>query len=259
MSLFSGNLSKLPFFVHGNAQNLRCRFYLANLSKLLFLCPYQNSKFPYTFWPKFIGPYWFLTAVKKCLVFCQKNFRKVVKTSFHLPEETLEAVMFLIEIFLCIIFEVWAEKNLKFVKIFFWSLLIFSEKIFFVFENSKHYCRNLNNNLRTFQTKSSPVFQNCIKHLKPFSWRKKDVRKCINFAFLTLSKIAWRTLGKRFPETFLEFHCTSTLEKLEHVCSNKIIFVFVKTFRFSNTSFRSIDTKISAVDQKCIKRVHGKF
>ena len=75
-----------------------------------FLCQRQCSKYTNTFWQKFIGPYCFLTADKNCLVFCQKKFRKVVKTSFQLSKETLEAMMFSTEIFIRIIFEVWAEN-----------------------------------------------------------------------------------------------------------------------------------------------------
>ena len=84
-----------------------------------FLCQWQCSKYTNTFWQKFIGPYFFLTADKNCLVFCQKRLRKVVKTSFHLSKETLEAVIFLKEIFNRIIIEVWAENFLMFVKILF--------------------------------------------------------------------------------------------------------------------------------------------
>ena len=158
VSLASGTLSKLLFCVHGNAQNFRCRFYLAILSKLLFLCPCQCSKYTYTFWQKNYRTILFCECGQK-MFGPLKIFQQVGKTSFHLSKETLEAVMTLTEIFIRIIFEVWAEKNLMFVKIFFVKSVDFFRKDFFVFENSKQYCRNLNNNLRTFQTKSSPVFQ----------------------------------------------------------------------------------------------------
>ena len=211
------------------------------------------------FLTKIYRPILFFDCGQKLFGLLPKKFRKVIKTSFYLSKETLEAVMFLKEIFTRIIFEVWSENFLMFVKILFikvrWN---FPKYFFFVFENSYQYCRNLKNNLRTFGGKKSPVFQISILQLKPFSWRKKAVRNCINFAFHTLVKIAWRTLGKRFPETFLESHCTSTLKKFEHIRSNRTIIVFVKIFRFSNKIFRSIDTKFSAVCQKCTKHVHGK-
>ena len=88
------------------------------------------------FWPKFIDPYWFLTAVKKYLVFWQKKFGKVVKTSFHVSTKALEAVMFVVENFLRIIFDVWAEKFFVVREKFIfgsWSPLNFSEKKFFCF------------------------------------------------------------------------------------------------------------------------------
>ena len=95
-----------------------------NSVKTVFLCPCQCSKYTYTFWQKFIDPYCFLFAVRKCLTFWQKNFGKVVITSFHMSTKTLEAVIFLVKKFLRIIFEVWAENILMFVKTFFFEVEI---------------------------------------------------------------------------------------------------------------------------------------
>ena len=58
----------------------------------------------------------------------------------------------------------------------FWSPLNFPEKRFFVFENSNHFCRSLKKTLRTFWTKTSPVCQISILHLKLFAWRKSNLR-----------------------------------------------------------------------------------
>ena len=98
-----------------------------------FFCQRQCSKYTNTFWQKFIGPYCFLTADKNCLVFCQKKFRKVVKTSFQLSKETLEAMMFSTEIFIRIIFEVWAENFLMFLKTLFFEVPWTFPKRFFLF------------------------------------------------------------------------------------------------------------------------------
>ena len=148
---------------------LAVSLFFGQMSKVLFLCPWHGSKYTYTFWQNIIDPYCFLSAVKKCLIFWQKIFGNMVKTSFHLSKETLEAVMFLTEIFLSIIFEVWAENFLMFLKTLFFEVRWnFPKRFFFVFENSNHYCRNLNNNLRfpdkifaglsNFHTTSQTVF-----------------------------------------------------------------------------------------------------
>ena len=127
-----------------NSENVQKLFALAvslfsgKLSKVLFLCQWHGSKYTYTFWQNIIDPYCFLSAVKKCLIFWQKNFGNMVKTSFHLSKETLEAAMFLTEIFLSIIFEVWTENFLMFLKtLFFEDRWTFPN---FFFENSNHYC-----------------------------------------------------------------------------------------------------------------------
>ena len=162
-----------------------------NFVETVFLCPCQFSKYTYTFWQKFIDRYCFLSAVKKCLVFWQKFFSKVVKTSFHVSKETLEAAMFLTEIFLRIIFEVWAENILMFVKILLFKVRLNFPKYFFLnFENSYQYCRNLNNNLRTFRAK----LRRSVKipyYISNRFLEEKIVSETVKlFAFHTLSKKA---------------------------------------------------------------------
>ena len=175
-----------------------------SLSKVLFLCPWHGSKYTYTFWQNIIDPYCFLSAVKKCLIFWQKNLGNVVKASFHWSKETLEAVMFLTEIFLRIIFEVWAENFLMFLKTLFFEVRwTFPKRFFFVFENPNHYCRNLNKTLRTFRTKTSPVCQVSILHLKLFSWRKNKLRNCKNVCFSYINRKGITDLGRNVFEISL--------------------------------------------------------
>ena len=206
----------------------------SNSLETAFLCQWRCWKYTSTFWQKFIDPYCFLTAVKKCLVFCQKKFRKVFKTAFHLSEETLEAVMFLTEIFLRIILEVWAENILMFVKILLfkvrWKL---PKYVFFVFENSYQYCRNLNINLRTLRAKTSPVCQNSILHLRPFSWRKNSLRNCKNACFSYFKQKGITDLGRNVFEISLY----KDIEKFQHVCSNKIIKDFCINFQILKQKF----------------------
>ena len=88
----------------------------------------------------------------------------------------------------------------------YWSPLNFSEKNFLVFEFSNHYCQNLNNNLRTFWTKTSPVCQISILHLKLFSWRKSNLRSCKNFWFSYFKQKGISDLGRNFFEISLYKH-----------------------------------------------------
>ena len=154
---------------------------------------------------KLIDPYCFLSAVKKCLVFRQKFFSNLVKTSFHVSEETLREMMFWTETFLRIIFEVWVEFFLMFVKILFFKVRgIFPKRIFFfVFELSYQYCRNLNKNLRTFPKTALPVCQISIIHLKPFSWRKNILRNCKNVCFSYFKQKGRTDLGRNVFEISL--------------------------------------------------------
>ena len=199
-----------------------------------FLCPCQCSKYTYTFWQKFIDRYCFLSAVKKSLVFWQKFFSKVVKISFHVSKESLEAAMFLTEIFLRIIFEVWAENILMFVKILLFKVRWnFPKYFFFVFENSYQYCRNLNNNLRTFRAKSSPVCQNSILHLKPFSWRKNSLRNCKIVCFSYFKQKGITDLGRNV----FDISVYNDNEKFQHVCSNKTIKDFCINFQILKQKF----------------------
>ena len=88
----------------------------------------------------------------------------------------------------------------------YWSPLNFSEKNFFVFEFSNHYCRNLNNNLRTFRTKTSMVCQISILHLKLFSWRKSNLRNCKNICFSYFKQNGITDLGRNVFEISLYKH-----------------------------------------------------
>ena len=94
------------------------------------------------FLTKIYRPIVFFDSGQTCLVVSQKIFSKMVKTSFHVSTKTVEALMFLVEKFLRIIFEVWAENILLFVKTLFFEvevLWIFPKRIFFAFENSNLY------------------------------------------------------------------------------------------------------------------------
>ena len=86
-----------------------------------------------TFWQNIIDPYCFLSAVKKCLIFWQKISAMWSKLHSTCPKKTLEAVMFLQEIFLSIIFEVWPENFLMFLKTLFFEVRWTFPKRFFLF------------------------------------------------------------------------------------------------------------------------------
>ena len=68
------------------------------------------------FLTKIYRPILFFDCGQKMFGLLPKKIRKLVKTSFHLSKETLEAVILLTEIFNRIIIEVWAENFLMFVK-----------------------------------------------------------------------------------------------------------------------------------------------
>ena len=129
----------------------------------------------------------------------------------------------------------------------------FPKRIFFVFEFSNHYCRKLNKNLRTFWTKTSPVCQISILHLNLFSWRKNNLGngKIVCFSYFKQKGIT--DLGRNV----FEFSLYNDIEKISAGLFQCCFFVI--TFRFWNKSFQSFDTKFSAVDQNCTKRVHGKI
>ena len=152
----------------------------------------------------------------------------------------------------------WSWSKFCFLK----SVEFFRKEFFFVFENSYQYCRNLNKNLRIFHTKKSPVCQVSLLHLKPFSWRIKDVSNCIKVCFSNFKQNCITNFEQKTCGNVLEIHCTSTLEKFEHVFSNKNYKFFCKNFHSLevwNKSFRAVGTKFSAVWQNCTKRVHGKI
>ena len=210
--------------------------FFGQMSKVLFLCPWQCSKYTYTFRQKFMDPYCFLSAVKKCLIFWQKNFGNVVKISFHWSKETLKSVMSDVFDRNLSSYHFWSLSG-KLFDVFenfiFWSLLNFSENIFFVFENPNHYCRNLNKTLRTFRTKTSPVCQISILHLQLFSWRKNNLRNCIKVCFSYFMQKGITDLGRNVSG----FHCTKTLKILQHVCFNKTIKVFCINFQILKQMF----------------------
>ena len=85
-----------------------------------------------------------------------------------------------------------------FVKILFFKVRgIFPKTIcFFVFEVCYQLFWTLNKKLRTFRTKTSPVSQISIIHLKPFSWRKNNLRNYKNVCFWYFKQKGVRDLGR---------------------------------------------------------------
>ena len=139
-------------------------------------------------WQRLIDPYCFLSAVKKCLVLWQKFFKQRDQNVTPCVERNFRGK----DVFVGNIssYHFWSLSGNYFdvCQNTFYSPWNFSEKNFF-FEISYQYCRKLNKKVRNSRTKSSPVCQFPILHLKLFSW-KKNVRNCKNFAFHILSKRA---------------------------------------------------------------------
>ena len=139
-------------------------------------------------WQRLIDPYCFLSAVKKCLVLWQKFFKQRDQNVTPRVERNFRGK----DVFVGNIssYHFWSLSGNYFdvCQNTFYSPWNFSEKNFFSkFPTS--IVENWTKKVRNSRTKSSPVCQFPILHLKLFSW-KKNVRNCKNFAFHILSKRA---------------------------------------------------------------------
>ena len=121
----------------------------------------------------------------------------------------------------------WCLWKLHFLK----SVELF-RKEFFVFENSKQSCRTLNKNLRIFWTKTSPVCQISIIHLKLFSWRKNNLRNC-NICFSYFKRKGITDLGR----SVFEISFNNDIEKLS-AC------LFQQNYRIFSQKLSDFETKV---------------